>query len=157
MPPSRRLDPDLLLAAIRAQEDVLRSAGVDMPSAPDPEQRIVEAVAAGLRAGVDPDRSALRFAVRVLAERLASRHPGRSVEVRVPPFAAVQCIAGPRHTRGTPPNVVETDPATFVGLACGFVPWDAATGDGRVRASGDRSDLGAYLPLDVRKAHGEEP
>ncbi len=79
------------------------------------------------------------------------------MEVRVPPFAAVQCIAGPRHTRGTPPNVVETDPATFVGLACGFVAWDAAATDGRVRASGERSDLRAFLPLDVREAHGEGP
>jgi uncharacterized SCP-like protein len=157
MPASRRFDPDQLLAAIRAQEDVLRGAQLEVPSTPDPDRRVVRAVAAGLRAGVDPDRSALRFAVRVLADRLASRHPGRSVEVRVPPFAAVQCIAGPRHTRGTPPNVVETDPATFIGLACGFVSWDAATADGRVRASGERSDLGAYLPLDVREAHGEEP
>ena len=138
MPPSRRLDPDQLLAAIRAQEDVLRGADLEVPTALDPDRRIVEAVAAGLRAGVDADRSALRFAVRVLADRLAARHPGRSVEVRVPPFAAVQCIAGPRHTRGTPPNVVETDPATFIGLACGFVSWDAATADGRVRASGER-------------------
>jgi hypothetical protein len=157
MPPSRRLEPDQLLAAVRAQEDVLCSADLEVPAEPDPERRIVAAVAAGLQAGVGPDRSALRLAVRVLANRLATRHPGRSVEVRVPPFAAVQCIAGPRHTRGTPPNVVETDPATFIGLACGFVAWDAATADGRVRASGERSDLGAYLPLDVRKAHGEEP
>jgi Bacterial SCP ortholog len=157
MPPSRRLDPDQLLAAIRAQEDVLRGADLEVPTAMDPDRRIVGLVAAGLRAGVDPDRSALRFAVRVLADRLAARHPGRSVEVRVPPFAAVQCIAGPRHTRGTPPNVVETDPATFIGLACGFVSWDAATADGRVRASGERSDLGAYLPLDLHEAHGEEP
>jgi hypothetical protein len=157
MPPSRRLDPDLLRAATRAQEGVLRGADLELPAAPDPDQRLIEAVAAGLHAGVAADRSALRVAVRLLADRLATRYPGRSVEVRIPPYAAVQCIAGPRHTRGTPPNVVETDPATFVGLACGFVTWDAATADGRVRASGERSDLRAYLPMDVRGAHGEEP
>jgi hypothetical protein len=98
---------------------------------------------------VAADAGALRIAVRVLADQLTARWPGHSVEVRIPPYAAVQCISGPRHTRGTPPNVVETDPATFVGLACGFITWEAAVRDGRVRASGERADLSGFLPLDV--------
>lgn len=78
---------------------------------------------------------------------LAERAPGRSVEVRVPPYAAVQAVEGVRHTRGTPPAVVETDPATWLDLATGAVSWAAAVADGRVRASGERTDLSAYLPL----------
>ena len=112
-----------------------------------PVDALIALVAAGIQAGVVPDRAALRGAVRVLAERFAALHPGRSVELRIPPFAAVQCVAGPRHTRGTPPNVVETDPATFIGLACGFVAWAEAVASGRVRASGERSELASYLPV----------
>jgi hypothetical protein len=153
----RRFDPERLRAAADAQAALLSAAGVPEPAATDPAPRLIDAVAAGLRAGLAADPNALRFTVRLLADRLATQYPGHSVEVRIPPYAAVQCIAGPRHTRGTPPNVVETDPATFVGLACGFVTWDEATRDGRVRASGERADLQAYLPLDVREAHGEEP
>jgi hypothetical protein len=78
---------------------------------------------------------------------LAARAPGRSVEVRVPPFGAIQCIAGPRHTRGTPPNVIETDPMTFLRLATGRLSWaDARTG-GRLSASGIRTDISDLLPL----------
>jgi Bacterial SCP ortholog len=97
--------------------------------------------------GAEPGRAVLRDAVRVLLAELARRAPGRSVEVRVPPFGAVQCVAGPRHTRGTPPNVVETDPLTWLLLATGRLGWAAAVHDGRVRASGIRTDLSAYLPL----------
>ncbi|GAA1166435.1 sterol carrier family protein [Ornithinimicrobium humiphilum] len=93
------------------------------------------------------DRRTLATAVRYLAEELAVRAPGRSVEVRVPPFVAVQCVEGPRHTRGTPPNVVETDPATWLALATGRMPWAEAVASGAVRASGTRADLTAYLPL----------
>jgi hypothetical protein len=110
---------------------------------------LIELVAQGLRRGVDADRVALRLSVRTLADQLAADHPGRSVEVRIPPFAAVQCIPGPRHTRGTPPNVVETDAVTFIALACGFEKWETAVRDGRVRASGERADLRTFLPLDV--------
>jgi len=78
---------------------------------------------------------------------LTERAPGRSVEVRVPPFGAVQAIPGVRHTRGTPPAVVETDPATWLALALGEVAWADAAHDGRVRASGERSDLSKHLPL----------
>lgn len=93
---------------------------------------------------------ALRHASRALAGVLASRHPGKSVEVRIPPYAAVQCAIGdpgPRHTRGTPPNVVETDAVTFLGLAGGALSWSAAAASGAVHASGLRADLTAVLPL----------
>ena len=79
---------------------------------------------------------------------LAQRAPGKSVEVRVPPYAAVQCIEGVRHTRGTPPAVVETDPETWLALATGRLAWAEAVGSGRVRASGERTDLSAHLPLE---------
>jgi uncharacterized protein (TIGR03083 family) len=88
-----------------------------------------------------------RLVVRVLLECLAERHPGQALEVRVPPVAAVQCLPGPRHTRGTPPGVVETEPRTWLRLAAGRVPWDAAVAAGDVRASGERADLAAVLPL----------
>ena len=78
---------------------------------------------------------------------LSARAPGASVEVRVPPFAAVQAIEGVRHTRGTPPAVVETDPSTWIALATGELEWAEALATGRVRASGERTDLTAYLPL----------
>ncbi len=94
---------------------------------------------------VHPD--AARVVIRALVGLLAARAPGRSVEVRVPPYAAVQCVAGPRHTRGTPPGVVEADPLAFVELATGRLAWAAAVGDGRVRASGERTDLSGLLPL----------
>ena len=78
---------------------------------------------------------------------LAERAPGASVEVRVPPYAAAQVVAGVRHTRGTPPAVVETDPATWLELATGETTWADAVSAGRVRASGERTDLSPYLPL----------
>ncbi|QBR93258.1 sterol carrier family protein [Nocardioides euryhalodurans] len=78
---------------------------------------------------------------------LSERAPGRSVEIRVPPYAAAQVVAGIRHTRGTPPAVVETDPATWLALATGELAWGDAVAAGRVRASGERTDLSAHLPL----------
>jgi hypothetical protein len=94
-----------------------------------------------------PDAADLATAVRFLLEELASGHEGHTVEVRVPPFGAVQAIAGPRHTRGTPPNVIETDPATWLALATGTLGWGAAVADARVLASGSRADLSEVLPL----------
>ena len=94
-----------------------------------------------------PPRAVLGAAVRTSARWLAQQVPGRSVEVRVPPFVAVQCVPGPRHTRGTPPNVVETDAATWLRLATGALTWAEAVGQGKVTASGNRADLTAYLPL----------
>jgi hypothetical protein len=93
------------------------------------------------------DRQALGARVKASVKAFAEKAPGRSVELRVPPFAAVQCVAGPRHTRGTPPNVVETDAATWLALAAGELNWADAVADGRVTASGQRSDLSEYLPL----------
>ncbi|MFP5282193.1 MAG: sterol carrier family protein [Actinomycetes bacterium] len=94
--------------------------------------------------------AALRASTRTLTAILAAQQPGRSVEVRVPPYAAVQCglsDPGPRHTRGTPPNVVETDAVTFLRLATGRTSWADALASGQVRASGLRADLSAALPL----------
>jgi Bacterial SCP ortholog len=93
------------------------------------------------------DRATTATAVRYLLQLLGDRSGGNSVEVRVPPFGAVQCIPGPRHTRGTPPNVVETDPVTWLRLATGRARWAEQVAAGAVRASGERSDLSAYLPL----------
>ena len=95
----------------------------------------------------DTSRTVLATAVRYLLEELAERAPGNSVEVRVPPFGATQCVAGPRHTRGTPPNVIETDPATWIALATGELDWETALGAARVVASGSRADLHGLLPL----------
>jgi hypothetical protein len=102
---------------------------------------------AAITAGTEPERATLRDAVRSLLQALRERAPGRSVEVRVPPFGAVQCVEGPRHTRGTPPNVVEMNATTFIQLATGRLEWAAAVHDGRVRASGNRADLSALLPV----------
>jgi hypothetical protein len=95
-----------------------------------------------------PDRKVLAAAVRTSARALAKDAPGKSVEVRVPPFVAVQCISGPRHTRGTPPNVVETDPRTWLLLVTGLLAFDAAVEETRVMASGSRaSEVAQWLPL----------
>jgi uncharacterized protein (TIGR03083 family) len=92
-------------------------------------------------------RQAMAATCRLLADVLATTAPGRSVEVRIPPYAAVQCVPGPRHTRGTPPTVIETDPVTWIRLGTGRIGWDEALDSGQVNASGERSDLSRYLPL----------
>lgn len=108
----------------------------------------VEAVLPWLTGDADqPDRPTLAAAVRLSLRTLEQVAPGRSVEVRVPPFAAVQCVAGPRHTRGTPPNVVETDPRTWLELATGRLEWMDALNEARVDASGSRADLSSLLPV----------
>lgn len=97
--------------------------------------------------GESADRSTTALAVRFTLEELGVRAPGRSVEVRVPPFGVVQCVEGLQHRRGTPPNVIETDAATWLALAVGRLsPAEAAAG-GALRVSGTRADLTAYLPL----------
>lgn len=93
------------------------------------------------------DRQALAMTARLLADALAAKAPGASVEVRVPPFAVVQCVEGPRHTRGTPPNVVEADPLTWIRLATGRLGWAEARDSHAVSASGERADLTAQLPV----------
>ena len=89
----------------------------------------------------------LRLLTKHYLALLEARAPGRSVEVRVPPYAAVQCIEGVRHTRGTPPAVVETDAATWIAVASGELAWADAVELGKVSASGERTDLTPYLPL----------
>ncbi|HUW78008.1 MAG TPA: sterol carrier family protein [Candidatus Nanopelagicaceae bacterium] len=79
--------------------------------------------------------------------QLAAKAPGKAIEVRVPPYAAIQCGSGPRHTRGTPPNLVEMNAETWLALASGTTAWDQAVASGQVRASGARADLHQYLPL----------
>ncbi len=100
----------------------------------------------GCAAG-DLPRATLAAAVRYTLELLADRAPGGAVEVRVPPLAVVQCVAGPRHTRGTPPAVVETDPQTWLALATGRLEWQQALECGALIASGERTDLSGWLPL----------
>lgn len=122
MPPRRRTDPAEGRAAVRAWAS----------SADD---------------GAALPRPTLAAAVRWTLEELADRHPGNAVEVRVPPLGATQAFAGPRHTRGTPPNVVETDPGTWLALVTGRLAWADAVASGAVHASGARADLSAALPL----------
>jgi hypothetical protein len=113
----RRIDPDAGRAAVRAWQ------------------------------GGAEDRATVATAVRFLLEQLATDHEGNSVEVRVPPYGATQAIEGPRHTRGTPPNVVETDAATWLQLATGALAWTDAVSDARIAASGTRADLSEVLPV----------
>jgi Bacterial SCP ortholog len=125
MPARRQADPEQTRAAVLAVADWLRD-----------ESRPA------------PDRDALAAAVRLTARTLAAVAPGASVEVRIPPFAAVQCISGPRHTRGTPPNVVETDPRTWLRLASGLLPLEEAKAAGALTLSGARAgEIGQWLPL----------
>ncbi|MGW0122356.1 sterol carrier family protein [Streptomyces sp. NPDC003327] len=104
-------------------------------------------LSAATGAEIPYDRQALAACTRLLADALAVKAPGGAVEVRVPPFAVVQCVEGPRHTRGTPPNVVETDPLTWIRLATGRTEWAAERESARVSASGERADLSALLPV----------
>ena len=112
----------------------------------DPGATALDAWLAG--AGPAPERAVVKAAVKESLAALTAVAPGRTVEVRVPPFGAVQCIEGPRHTRGTPPNVVETDPRTWLALATGRVDWATAVADGVLAVSGNRApDVSLYLPL----------
>lgn len=129
MPPRRRTDPVAGLAALSAWRA-------------DPD---------------GTDRSTVATAVRFSLEELGARAPGRSVEVRVPPFGAVQCVEGPRHTRGTPPNVVEADPETWLSLVSGVRAWADALADGRLRVSGTRAHLDGLLPLVGPEPGGAAP
>ncbi len=119
------------------------------PRRSDPQagRDAVAAALAAIDAGERPARQVFGPAVRFLLELLADRAPGKAVEVRVPPYAAVQCVSGPRHTRGTPPNVLETDAVTWIGLATGRLTWAEADAAGRLSASGIRADISPYLPV----------
>ena len=107
----------------------------------------LDAVRAANAAGAKPARTDLATAVRYLLQLLDEKAPGNSVEVRVPPFGAVQVIQGPRHTRGTPPNVVEMDAATWIAVSTGAEAWADAASSGRIQASGTLADLAGVLPL----------
>jgi uncharacterized protein (TIGR03083 family) len=114
-----------LVELVVHSDDLARATGVDVPL----------------------DKQALAAVVRLLADALAAKAAGNSVEVRIPPYAAVQCVEGPRHTRGTPPNVVETDPLTWIRLATGRTSWAQALEQARLTAGGERADLSPYLPV----------
>ena len=118
----------------------------DLPVAPTVILEVLECY----RQGTKPDRTVERTAVKAALAALVEIAPGRSVEVRVPPHAAVQVVAGVRHTRGTPAAVVEADSQTWLELAVGELEWSAAIASGRLRASGERSDLSYLLPLFAR-------
>lgn len=107
---------------------------------------VADAIAA-IDAGAAPDKETIKAAVRVLLKALADKAPGHTVEVRVPPYGAVQCVEGPRHRRGTPPNVIECQPLVFVELAAGRIGFAEAAAAGKVAASGQRADLTEHLPL----------
>ncbi len=125
MAPRQAADPAQTRDAVRALENWLRDDNCPSPS-----------------------RADLAAAVRLTARTLAAEAPGASVEVRIPPFVAVQCIAGPPHTRGTPPNVVEADPRTWLLLATGLLRVPDATSTGAVRLSGSRApEIAAWLPV----------
>jgi len=96
----------------------------------------------------EPDRNEIAAAVRLTARALSAVAPGASVEVRIPPFVAVQCISGPKHTRGTPPNVVESDPRTWLLLVTGLKGFDEAVAEGLLRLSGSRArEISSWFPL----------
>lgn len=134
--PNRRIDPAAGRAAVRAW---IKSHGDETLSMPEATTTRDAAPTA--------DRATTATAVRYCLEELAEQAPGRTLEVRVPPYGAVQCIEGPRHTRGTPPGVIEMNATTWLALATGALTWDAARESSAVRASGDRADLSRWLPL----------
>jgi len=122
---SRRINPGAVREAVAAVGPWLRDPGLP-----------------------PPQRPVLAAAVRLTARMLAELAPGASVEVRIPPFVAVQCVAGPRHTRGTPPNVVETDPRTWLLVATGLRPFDQEADAGRMTLSGLRAaEISRWFPL----------
>ena len=132
--PRRRIAPEEGRAALAAWQ----AANGPAPGATD---------SAGAEAVSPVPRGTLATAVRYSLEEVTARAPGNSVEVRVPPFGVTQCVEGPRHTRGTPPNVIECDAATWLAMVSGQLSWADAVGAGRVAASGLRADLSGLLPL----------
>ena len=122
MPTRRRIDPGEGMRALSQWLDATRAGRVSHPSQ-------------------------TAMAVRFSLEELAARAPGHALEVRVPPYGATQCLEGPRHTRGTPPAVVEMGPETWLGLVTGTQEWSEARDDAAVHASGERANLSAWLPL----------
>ena len=136
---------NLTPALVRRVRLALAEAG----TAPERPLSDEDAVSLLVRTAMAPgaERKLEKLAVRASLALFADRAPGNSLEVRVPPFGAVQAIEGPRHTRGTPPGVVETSPAVWLSLVTGGTAWGQAVADGAVQASGARSDLSGLLPL----------
>jgi hypothetical protein len=93
------------------------------------------------------ERADLKLLTKELLKALVAKAPGHAVEVRVPPYGAVQCIEGPRHTRGTPGAVIELPPELWIDVALGRTTWAEARSTGKLRASGERTDLTGLLPL----------
>ena len=112
-----------------------------------PSTTSLRAISEALDGGRSPSREEMKVAVKASLARLVEIAPGRAVEVRVPPFGAVQVIEGHTHRRGTPSAVVETDPATWLRLATGSLSWAEAIASGQLHASGERSDLSSLLPI----------
>ncbi|WP_061961451.1 sterol carrier family protein [Demequina flava] len=137
MPARRRIKPEVGRAAVRNWSASHRERDLHAPAA-----------ATAQDAQPKVDRATVATAVRYSLEELTARAPGNSVEVRVPPFGATQCIEGATHRRGTPPAVVEVKPEVWLSLVTGAVTWADAVAAGDVDASGERSDLSALLPLD---------
>ena len=134
----RRIAVDEGRAALAAWQDANSATpGVNVPGTKAP---------AAEGTGTVP-RTTIATAVRYSLEEVTARAPGNSVEVRVPPFGVTQCVEGPRHTRGTPPNVIECDAATWLAMVSGQLSWADAVAAGKVAASGLRADLSALLPL----------
>lgn len=133
-------------ALVRAQAS-LAGAGVELHPEPS-ELGLARLIVAGEQASVAMSSDLVALATRMLAQRLATARPGRTVEVRIPPYAAVQVGhgAGPTHTRGTPPSVIETDALTFLRLATGDLTWAQAVA-GAVRISGVHADLSDVFPF----------
>lgn len=135
------------LKRLRTALDDQRTALGEDPFVGGDEEEAVAACARAVLRAPEPLRPAVKAAVRGSLAILSERAPGNSLEVRVPPYGAVQAVEGPRHTRGTPPGVVETEPFTWLRLATGAVAWEEELGGDRVSASGARADLSAHLPL----------
>lgn len=131
----RRVDISEGIAALAAWRAAVEPSGTETAGEP------------AAAAGTAPSRTLIATAVRYSLEEVTARAPGNSVEVRVPPFGVTQCVEGPRHTRGTPPNVIETDADTWLGLVTGRITWGEAVQSHKVTASGLRADLSALLPL----------
>lgn len=131
-------------------EDSCATRDIETAAVVTERQAAPESVLAALRAVAEQrevSREQMKAAVKVVLEELTRQAPGRSVEVRVPPFAAVQAVAGSTHRRGTPPALVQLNAATLLRLAVGDTSWTEAVDSGAVRASGERSDLSALFPL----------
>ncbi|MFW6638646.1 sterol carrier family protein [Nocardiopsis algeriensis] len=146
--------PSLTPSLVRRLREALDTLGEPCPDGE--EEAVLACARAVLRAG-EPPRAAVRTAVRASLAMLADSAPGRALEVRVPPFGAVQAVEGPSHTRGTPPGVVETDPTTWLRLAVGDTAWEQAVAEHAVQASGTRADLSGHLPLRPRVASRRDP